>query len=69
MNQRMHLPIVFLIAKFMSTITFQGPPSPNEKKRLTQILIDNNYNLSAVAKSMNIARSTLYRTIKKISIE
>lgn len=37
----------------------------DEKKILTQLLIENNYNISAVAKSMNIARSTLYRKLKK----
>lgn len=41
----------------------------DEKTFLTQLLIENNYNLSAVAKSMNIARSTLYRKLKKYELK
>lgn len=37
----------------------------DEKKQLLQLLIEHNYNISAVAKSLNIARSTLYRKLKK----
>lgn len=37
----------------------------DEKKQLIQLLMQHNYNISAVAKSLNIARSTLYRKLKK----
>ncbi|AIE58967.1 sigma-54-dependent Fis family transcriptional regulator [Bacillus methanolicus] len=39
-----------------------------EKKILLQLLNETNWNVSAVAKRMNIARSTLYRKLKKYEI-
>ena len=39
-----------------------------EKKLLTRLLVEYDYNITAVAKSMNIARSTLYRKLKKYQL-
>lgn len=40
----------------------------DERQLLTQLLIENNYNITAVAKRLNIARSTLYRRLKKFQL-
>lgn len=40
-----------------------------EKQLLTRLLIENDYNISAVAKAMKIARSTLYRKLKKYQLQ
>ncbi|MFB6468216.1 sigma-54-dependent Fis family transcriptional regulator [Cytobacillus sp. Hz8] len=40
----------------------------DERQTLTQLLIENNYNITAVAKKLNIARSTLYRKLKKFQL-
>ena len=48
----------------------QNRPShiDDEKQILTELLIEHDYNLTAVAKSLNIARSTLYRKLKKYQL-
>jgi transcriptional regulator of acetoin/glycerol metabolism len=40
-----------------------------EKKMLLKLLDETDWNLSAVAKQMNIARSTLYRKLKKYELK
>lgn len=41
----------------------------NEQKMLTLLLKETDWNVTAVAKKMNIARSTLYRKIKKYQLQ
>jgi len=40
-----------------------------EQKVLVRLLEETGWNLSAVAKKMNIARSTLYRKLKKYQLK
>ena len=65
------LPAYILENKMSLSNDQQNEPSLmaiDEKTTLKQLLIENNYNLSAVAKNMNIARSTLYRKLKKYQL-
>lgn len=62
------LPAYILENKMTLSASNQQKEPSDEKKFLTQLLVENNYNLSAVAKTLNIARSTLYRKLKKYQL-
>ncbi len=44
------------------------PLEQNEKKKIIQLLIETNHNLSEVARRCGIARTTLYRKLKKYNL-